>query len=147
MGQFVAGVAHEINNPLQGVLGYVELLLRSSTAPARRQTPAVLHEADRAAKIVRNLLVFSGSRRTVRRRLTVEGLIRGSSRLVAQLAEPRDRGRPPSSRPAAGVLGDDLMLQQAILNILVNAEHAIVEAGAGGTIHISTEPADGGGPS
>ena len=51
LGQFVAGVAHEINNPLQGVLGNVELLLRSSTdAGQRADLRRVLHEADRAAR-------------------------------------------------------------------------------------------------
>jgi signal transduction histidine kinase len=61
LGQFVAGVAHEINNLLQGVLGNVEPLLRSSTdAGQKADLRRVLHEADRAARIVRNLLVFSG---------------------------------------------------------------------------------------
>ena len=76
LGQFVAGVAHEINNPLQGVLGYVELMLRSDkTNPMRRELRRVMYEADRAAKIVRNLLVFSGSRRMVRRRLTLDRVL------------------------------------------------------------------------
>jgi len=141
LGQFVAGVAHEINNPLQGVLGNVELLLRSSTdAGQKADLRRVLHEADRAAKIVRNLLVFSGVRRTIQRRLTVEGLI--SRVLTSRRASLAERHievvrRHPDRR--ARVLGDDLMLQQAILNILVNAEHAIVDAGPSGKIEISTE--------
>ena len=100
LGQFVAGVAHELNNPLQGVLGYVELILRSSEGQGMRtELRRVLHEADRAAKIVRNLLVFSGSRRMTKRRLTVERAIAKARQQPAQrIRRARDRDRAPRSR-------------------------------------------------
>ena len=58
LGQFVAGIAHEMNNPLQGVLGHLELLIDTSEfrpSPVRRELRQIFLDADRAAKIVRNL--------------------------------------------------------------------------------------------
>src|SRR5207248_8347620 len=54
LGQFVAGIAHELNNPLQGVLGHLELLRTTGAFPKqlRREVQTIYREADRAAKIV-----------------------------------------------------------------------------------------------
>jgi signal transduction histidine kinase len=128
LGQFVAGIAHELNNPLQAVLGHLELLRRTGELPPtlRKDVQTIYREADRAAKIVRNLLVFAGSRRLSRRRLSLNLVI---SRVLALRA---------GSTRAAGIeviretdeslprlLGDPLMLQQALLNIVLNAEQAV----------------------
>jgi len=140
LGQFVAGIAHELNNPLQGVLGHLELLRTTGELPAklRKDVHMIYREADRAAKIVRNLLVFAGSRRLSRRRLSLN--------LVAS----RVIGMRAASLRAAGIevvrtadesmprlLGDPLMLQQALLNILLNAEQSVTGK-LGGRIEVRT---------
>jgi signal transduction histidine kinase len=140
VGQFMAGIAHELNNPLQGVLGHVELLV--ATAPQgsslRADLKRIYADADRAAKIVRNLLVFAGSRRAARRRIDV-------GRLVARTIGIRESTphRPPividqhvdADLPA--VIGDAGLLQQALLNVIVNAEQAVAESSDHGMVRVS----------
>jgi PAS domain S-box-containing protein len=151
LGQFVAGIAHEINNPLQGVLGHLELLLGGDAGPGtspvlRRELRRIYREADRAAKIVQNLLTFSGAQRKVRRRLRIERVL---SRVVASRRRSLARARIDLVRDqqeetgAVFVLGDPLLLQQAFLNVLINAEHAIAATGNAGSIVISTKSRDG----
>jgi two-component system NtrC family sensor kinase len=97
----------------------------------------IYREADRAAKIVRNLLVFAGSRRLVRKRTNINATL---SRVLA-LRAPAFRAsnievvrRHEEGLPR--VKGDPLLLQQALLNIVINAEQAI--GAAGGRIETQT---------
>jgi PAS domain S-box-containing protein len=142
LGQLVAGIAHELNNPLQGVLGHLELLRATGAFPKtlRRDVLLIYREAERAAKIVRNLLVFAGSRKMTRRRISVNAVL---SRAVAlRTSACRSRGieilrRYDEKLPR--LQGDPVLLQQALLNIIMNAEQAVGESGSGGgRVEIST---------
>jgi signal transduction histidine kinase len=140
LGRFVAGIAHELNNPLQGVVGHLELLRRQGRVPAdiRRELRTVTREAERAARIVGNLLLFAGGGNAPQRPIRLNTLVsqtaalRGDScgaarvEIVLQL----DEGHPR-------VMANRVLLQQALLNILVNAEQALTPAG-GGRIVVST---------
>jgi PAS domain S-box-containing protein len=141
LGQFVAGIAHELNNPLQGVLGHLELLRVTGAFPRqiRKEVQTIYREADRAAKIVRNLLVFAGSRRLARRSVSVNAVLqkvlalRASScrALDIELVRHYDDKLPR-------VKSDPLLLHQVFLNMVMNAEHAIAAGGKGGRIEVTT---------
>ena len=142
LGQFVAGIAHELNNPLQGVLGHLELLRATGAFPKhlRREVQTIYREADRAAKIVRNLLVFAGSRRVARRRVSLNAVLHKVVTLRAQAFRAADiEVVRHYDDKLPRVQGDPLLLHQAFLNIVMNAEQAVASSGRGaGRIEITT---------
>jgi PAS domain S-box-containing protein len=141
LGQFVAGIAHELNNPLQGVLGHLELLRTTGAFPKqlRREVATIYREADRAAKIVRNLLVFAGSHRLMRRSVSLNIVLQKvlSLRASAHRAIGIEVVRHYDDK-LPRVQSDPLLLHQVFLNMVMNAEHAIAGTGRGGRIEIST---------
>jgi signal transduction histidine kinase len=146
LGQFVAGVAHELNNPLQGVLGHLELLRVTGAFPKqlRREVQTIYREADRAAKIVRNLLVFAGSRRVRHRSVSLNAVVQRVLSLRASACRALDIELVRHyDDQLPRVQSDPLLLHQVFLNMVMNAEHAIASTGRGGRIEIATRVSPG----
>jgi PAS domain S-box-containing protein len=141
LGQFVAGIAHELNNPLQGVLGHIELLRTTGAFPKqlRREVQTIYREAERAAKIVRNLLVFAGSRRLSRRPVSVNAILQKVLALRAAACRAADiEVVRHYDEHLPRVESDPLLLHQVFLNMVMNAEHAVTATRRGGRIEVTT---------
>jgi two-component system NtrC family sensor kinase len=138
MGQMIAGVAHELNNPLTAVLGVTELL-RDTTEDdsARRQLEIAHRQARRAAQIVQSLLTFSRPPQPRKICLNLSELIQRSLQLHEHSLRSNRITVDFAAQPDIPlVLGDASQLTQVFLNLIANAEQAIREARDNGTLRI-----------
>ena len=127
VGQLVSGVAHELNNPLQGVLGYAELILASKPAALEtEELRAIRDNANRAAGIVRNLLTFAGRNTTARGWQQINRVVRDA---IAGREEQINSAGIDLRLEAADRLPlvyiDSARLEDVIVNLIANAEAAI----------------------
>ena len=141
VGRLAGGVAHEINNALQGVLGFSAFALRAigHNEQARRDVEAARSAADRAASITRQLLAFS--RRQLLRPVTVDldQVIDEFTPMLRQaLGAEHTLTHTRSAEPAL-VHADRGQLEQVLLNLALNARDAM---GSAGRFSIATRTTD-----
>jgi PAS domain S-box-containing protein len=145
MGEMMSGVAHELNNPLTAIIGISDLLLEKATdESSKRQMGLVLKQARRAASIVQNLLSFARPSNLVSKRLRIEDVLRGVTTTQELVLKPKNIDIAVAiESPLPAVQGDSKLLQQVFLNVIANAEQAILAAKPSGKITITIKPQDG----
>jgi signal transduction histidine kinase len=133
VGQLVSGVAHELNNPLSVILGYAQLLsARDLPADLRRPVEMMLAQGGRMAKIVQSLLLFSRQRKAERGAIDVrEAIEQPLSLRATQLMLSGVRVSATYGEDVPAAEGDVHQLQQVFLNLILNAEQAILGSRAG----------------
>ncbi len=144
MGKLAAGVAHEINNPLTGILSYAEDMMEDTDAsdPRRKDCEVIVHEALRCRQIVRSLLDFARQDAPSPVGVRPRELIERSLDVVARQAaflNLRFVQNIEENLPTIEV--DPVQIQQVLVNLIVNAQQAMPE---GGDIVLGARRADGG---
>jgi two-component system NtrC family sensor kinase len=144
MGQMIGGFAHELNNPLTGILGMSELLQDSQTADApRKQLEMLQQQARRAVEIVQNLMYFSRPPAPGKSAIDLGELVQRTLHLHAYSLRKSNITvdfLPESSIPP--VSGDAHQLMQVFLNLILNSEQAMREVRDRGTLRIRLEKHD-----
>ena len=139
MGQLIAGVAHDLNNPLASVVGFSDFLAEAGEIPAALAEPlqVIRQEAERAATIVHNLLSFARKQEGERQSQSIRPLLESTlallrNQLMALKVEASLEIEP--GIPAIGVNANQI--KQVFVNLIVNAAQAIASTKRPGVGHI-----------
>jgi len=141
IGELAAGVAHEINNPLTGILAFSQRLLRKSTDKKVSQDLERIHnEALRAATVVQNLLTFARRPEPKKEYCDINDILQKALALRAyELKTSNIEVVADLARGLPKIIADFHQIQQVFLNIIMNAEQAMTEAYRGGKLSIRTQ--------
>jgi two-component system, NtrC family, sensor kinase len=137
IGQLIAGIAHDLNNPLASVVGFADYLTEVPNVPPQLREPltVIQEEAERASNIVKNLLSFARKQEHQRRPTALKPLLDATflllrNNLMAYRVEASLEIEPDLPMPDI----DPNQIQQVFVNLINNAAQAIASTGRPGTV-------------
>ncbi|MBV9811287.1 MAG: PAS domain-containing protein, partial [Acetobacteraceae bacterium] len=139
VGQLTGGIAHDFNNLLQGVAGSLDLIRRRPGDRERiqRWAEAGLAAAERGAKLTGQLLAFSRAQKMELKPVVLSDLVSGFRDMIDRTIGAHIRVILDLMTDGVRVLGDEVQIEMAVLNLALNARDAMPE---GGTLTIATRP-------
>jgi PAS domain S-box-containing protein len=145
VGEMAAGIAHEINNPLTGVLGFSQMLLENKNVPEdiKENLKLIADGSQRVAEIVKRLLTFARQSKPIKAMANLNELIENTLKLREYVLKTNNINvvtRFDPELPWSVV--DPGQMQQVFLNLIVNAEQAMKKAHGKGTLTITTKKID-----
>jgi PAS domain S-box-containing protein len=145
LGEMAAGIAHELNNPLTGVVALSQLLLESGVPPEiKDDLEAISSEGQRAASVVRNLLSFARSHNLSAQPVEINSIIDQVLKLRAYEHRVNNIEIVTHLAPdLPEIIADRFQMQQVFLNIVLNAEQAMIESHNRGSLTVTTERIEG----
>lgn len=130
VGQLAGGIAHDFNNLLAAITAAAEATLARASDPATREDATrILDAAGRGARLVRQLLAFASRQALAPRVLALGEAVAAMAPLLARLLGARFELDAELPRPGPSVRVDPAQLDQALLNLVVNARDAMPEGG------------------
>ena len=139
VGKLLAGIVHELNNPLTTILGFAQLLARSADGN-KRNLDRIVSETERCARIVQNVLRISRPGKTDKEKIDLHSMVRETLELASyqlRLNKVTLRLNLTARSPAISVNTCEFI--QVLINIVTNAVQAIGEDREEGSIDVSTE--------
>jgi two-component system NtrC family sensor kinase len=143
MGQLIAGVAHDLNNPLASVVGFSDFLTESRDLPPHLAEPlqVIRQEAERAATIVRNLLSFARKQEGERTLQEIRPLLESTLALLKnQLMALKIEATLEVEPDLPAIVMNANQIKQVFVNLIVNAAQAIATGKRGGRVWVTAQP-------
>ncbi len=141
IGELASGIAHELNNPLTGIIGFSDLLLdRDLPDDIKEDLEVINREAKRTAGVVRNLLTFARKHPEEKQSVDVNKVIQEVLELRAY--EQKVNNIEVDTHFASDlpeITANGFELQQVFINLIINAEHFMIEKNGRGTLTITTK--------
>jgi len=139
LSEVISGVAHELNNPLTAILGYAQIFHSLDGAEREHAVSTIEREAQRAARIVRNLLSFSRQEPAETSRVDIEEVVRRVIEVMRYSLEVDNIRTELRFAGVPEVEADRAQLEQVLLNLVNNAQQALQPGG--GEIVVTTSNA------
>ena len=141
LGQLAGGVAHDFNNILAGILGFADVIRKSTPdAAAANFSSEIVQAATRARDLIRQILMFSRRQPAERRPVRLTEVAREVLRLVRGTVPVAVRIQSRLADDAPYILGDPTQLHQVVMNLCTNAVQAMGESG--GSLEVAVEAVD-----